>query len=124
MMLTTPETAARLGVTPGRVRQMIHAGQLPATKAGRDWLIDENDLQLVAARKKPGRPGREDGMNFYAKSEGRHEALYVFRGKKARDAFCRQTPGVFPIASEHYRFLTDHAAERGGQYTVHDMRGN
>jgi excisionase family DNA binding protein len=54
-MLTTKEAAARLGITAGRVRQMVLAGQLPAQKFGRDLVIAESDLNLVEDRK-PGRP--------------------------------------------------------------------
>ena len=45
--LTTQEAAEKLGVTAGRVRQMIVDGQLPAMKVGRDNLIREIDLKLV-----------------------------------------------------------------------------
>lgn len=53
--LTTKEVAERLGVTVGRVRQMIADGQLPAQKIGRDNFIKETDLKLVKDRK-VGRP--------------------------------------------------------------------
>jgi excisionase family DNA binding protein len=37
---TTAEAAARLGVTPGYLRQLLVAGRIPgAVKRGRDWLI-------------------------------------------------------------------------------------
>jgi excisionase family DNA binding protein len=55
--LTTAEAAARLGVTAGRVRQMVLKGQLPAEKAGRDLMIKEEDLKLVQHRK-VGRPAQ------------------------------------------------------------------
>jgi excisionase family DNA binding protein len=55
VLLTTLEVADKLGVTPGRVRQMIIDGQLPATKMGRDNFIKESDLKLVENRK-VGRP--------------------------------------------------------------------
>ena len=58
-MLTTPQAATRLGVTRGRVLQMITRGQLPAVKVGRDWLITEEDLQRVVDRPGPGRPKKE-----------------------------------------------------------------
>ena len=48
--LTTQQVAEKLGVTAGRVRQMIIDGQLPATKMGRDNFIDESDLKLVKER--------------------------------------------------------------------------
>ena len=54
-LLTTQQVAEKLGVTAGRVRQMIVDGQLPATKMGRDNFIREADLKLVAERK-VGRP--------------------------------------------------------------------
>ena len=61
-MLTTTDAAARLGLTPGRVRQLIRAGQLPAVKAGRDWLIEKTDLKLVETRRRRGRPRKERVM--------------------------------------------------------------
>lgn len=57
-MLTTKETAERLGITVGRVRQMVISGQLPSEKFGRDLMIAESDLALVSDRK-AGRPKKE-----------------------------------------------------------------
>jgi len=54
--ITTATAAARLGITPRHVRHLIKIGQLTATKQGRDWLIEESDLKLAEARRKPGRP--------------------------------------------------------------------
>jgi excisionase family DNA binding protein len=53
--LTTKEAAARLGVSAARVRQLVLAGDLPAEKFGRDLMINEADLKLVADRP-VGRP--------------------------------------------------------------------
>jgi excisionase family DNA binding protein len=53
--ITVEEAAVRLGVTGGRVRAMIAAGRLPATKFGPVYQIREVDLAIVADRK-PGRP--------------------------------------------------------------------
>ena len=53
--LTTTEVAEKLGVTVGRVRQMVANGQLPATKIGRDNFVKEADLENVKNRK-VGRP--------------------------------------------------------------------
>lgn len=53
--LTTKEVAEKLGVTVGRIRQMVADGQLPATKVGRDNFIKETDLKLIKDRK-VGRP--------------------------------------------------------------------
>lgn len=54
-LLNTQQAAERLGVDPSRVRRLILDGRLPAQKIGRDHLIEEGDLALVAERK-PGRP--------------------------------------------------------------------
>jgi excisionase family DNA binding protein len=54
-LITTKEAADRLGVSVRRVQALITSGTLPAQKFGRDYLIDESDLQLVENRK-PGRP--------------------------------------------------------------------
>ncbi len=53
--LSTKEVSEKLGVSVGRVRQMVADGQLPATKIGRDNFIKETDLELVKDRK-VGRP--------------------------------------------------------------------
>lgn len=39
-MMTTQQAAEKLGLSVRRVQAMITAGQLDATKPGRDWLID------------------------------------------------------------------------------------
>lgn len=57
-LLTTRLAAERLGISTRRVRALINAQRLPATKLGVEWLIDEADLALVAERK----PGRAPGV--------------------------------------------------------------
>ncbi len=47
MPLTTKQAADRLGCTGSAVKKMIARGALPATKFGRDWMIDEADLAGV-----------------------------------------------------------------------------
>jgi excisionase family DNA binding protein len=61
-LLTTKEVSARLGVTIQRVQAMIRDGRLPASKFGRDYVIKEQDLKLVADRK-PGRPRKQQGRS-------------------------------------------------------------
>ena len=56
--LTTTQAARILGVSPSRVRQLILANRLPATKIGRDLFVKEHDLVLVKNRKH-GRPKKE-----------------------------------------------------------------
>jgi excisionase family DNA binding protein len=54
-LLTTRQVAERLGVSIGRIHQLINEGRLPAEKLGRDYVIQEEDLTLVESRK-VGRP--------------------------------------------------------------------
>ena len=53
--ISTKDAAARLGITPMRIRALISAGRLPSQLIGRDHLIKESDLALVSDRK-AGRP--------------------------------------------------------------------
>jgi excisionase family DNA binding protein len=54
-LLTTKQVAECLGVSIGRIHQLINEGRLPAEKLGRDYVIREEDLKLVEDRK-VGRP--------------------------------------------------------------------
>ena len=51
--LTTKQAAEKLGVSMRWVQALIANGRLPARKIGRDYLIIEKDLKLVA-NMKPG----------------------------------------------------------------------
>ncbi len=54
--LTAKQAAEKLGVSPGRVRQLVAEKRLPATKFGNSLMILKSDLRLVRERKKTGRP--------------------------------------------------------------------
>lgn len=59
-LLTTIEAGQRLGVTRWQILALIKAGRLPATKAGRDWLIAEDDLRQAEHERRPrGRPRKD-----------------------------------------------------------------
>jgi len=62
--MTTAQAAKRLGVTMGRVRQMIMNGQLDSDspeKGRRDNLLSTKDVQSAAKKKrKAGRPSKKD----------------------------------------------------------------
>jgi excisionase family DNA binding protein len=60
--LTTKETAEKLGVSAGRIRQMVLAGQLHAEKFGRELMISETDIKAVRNRK-TGRPKKTENGN-------------------------------------------------------------
>jgi excisionase family DNA binding protein len=58
--LTCREAGSELGVSAGRVHQLIDAGRLKATKKGPILLIRRRDLDAVRVRKN-GRPRKEQG---------------------------------------------------------------
>lgn len=62
-MLTTLEAADRLNLSRSRVLALIAQGQLPAQKFGRDWMIEESDIELVKVRRPIGRPRRVQNAN-------------------------------------------------------------
>jgi excisionase family DNA binding protein len=49
-LLTTPEAAERLRVSISRVQSLIWGGRLPAEKLGRDYVIKEEDLEIIIDR--------------------------------------------------------------------------
>ena len=56
--LTTRDVAKRLGISVGRVQQLIATKRLPAEKVGQTSLVKESDLKLVENRKN-GRPSKK-----------------------------------------------------------------
>ena len=52
-MLTLDQVVTRLNVHHSTVRRFIHAGKLPASKIGKDWRIDPDDLEAFIAGTRP-----------------------------------------------------------------------
>lgn len=71
------EAAERLGVTPGRVHQLIKNGSLAAEKAGGVWLVDSLDVSKRAStHPSPGRPTtRPSSTAAYTLMNREHEVL-------------------------------------------------
>ena len=70
--ITTKEASERLGISVGRIRQMVIAGDLPAEKFGRDLMIRVDDLSKVKVYGKPGRPAKntsDDGQAIESSTE-------------------------------------------------------
>lgn len=57
-LLNVEEAAEVIGVTTGRVRQMLRDGEMRGKKANeRAWMVDKSEVDRVAAEeKKTGRP--------------------------------------------------------------------
>jgi excisionase family DNA binding protein len=58
--MTTREAAEKLGVSVGRIRQLVLSGDLPSEKFGRDLMIKSSDLERVTVYGKAGRPRKQD----------------------------------------------------------------
>ena len=58
-LFTTKETAEKLGISTGRIRQMVLAGQLHAEKFGRELMISEADIKAVRIAKQADRKRRK-----------------------------------------------------------------
>lgn len=57
--LTTREAAELLGVNDSRIRQLIEAGDLEATKFAHMWMVDRASVErLLAWRLKAKKPAR------------------------------------------------------------------
>ena len=51
------QAAKELGLSKGRVRELIHLEKLPAQKVGREWAILRADLEKFKQKDRPtGRP--------------------------------------------------------------------
>lgn len=65
---TVSEASKILGVSAGRVHQLIKNGQLPAEQLAGIWLIDRGSVEARAANKpKPGRPSDPSGSRKAAR---------------------------------------------------------
>lgn len=58
--LTVKEAAVRLGVTPGRVYQLVQSGAIPAERVGNQLILDEQSVEERGLRdSRAGRPSRK-----------------------------------------------------------------
>jgi hypothetical protein len=56
-MLTVPEMAARAGMTPGRLCQLIAEGKIAGVRVSKKmWLVPESEFEKIAAPARTGRP--------------------------------------------------------------------
>ena len=52
LLLTTEEVLAYLRVTPRTIYRLIHSGELPAMRIGRQWRFRRNDLDAWLERQR------------------------------------------------------------------------
>ena len=50
MLLTTKQIAEKVGLTLGRINQLIRNDEIEAVKLGRDYLIDDKYVDIIKNR--------------------------------------------------------------------------
>lgn len=62
MLLTLAQAAERLGRSVNTLREQIRRGRLHAQKIGRDWLVEEAEVERYRRENlgRAGRPPKED----------------------------------------------------------------
>ncbi len=50
-LLTSAQVAKKLGFTQDHIRRLCGSGKIKAIKPGHDWLINEQDLKVIAPKK-------------------------------------------------------------------------
>ena len=58
-LLNTKLAAEMKKVSERRIRKLIEEGKLKAEKVGRDWIIEESELEKIATYGKSGRPKKQ-----------------------------------------------------------------
>lgn len=77
-MLSVPEVAERLGVSPQRIHQRIKDESLVAERIGREWLIDEASLpRIPSPAGRPLSPSSAWALALLASSEDRARELLL-----------------------------------------------
>lgn len=118
--LSPKAAAARLGLSIGRVRQLIASGAIRAVNIGLDrplWAIDETELARFAALERPGhRPRKETEMmiakdnpipkgetpTFWVKCQECGEEWIVTEQEEARNEFlCLNCGEMDVIVMDH-----------------------
>jgi excisionase family DNA binding protein len=92
--LTTEAAAKALGITPGRVRQMVLDGSLKAEKFGSNLAIDSASVEAAKNRKtKPGPAPAAETKTETRPAPPPHPPFPAGRPKKANGVKKRTTKG-------------------------------
>jgi excisionase family DNA binding protein len=109
--VTTKEAARILGVTDGRVRQMILKGQLRAKRFGRALTLSRSDVESLRGRK-AGRPKKGKSVKPVAGKNLRKSRMKSLDEIIAESNVTPWTDADFERAAEIGRGLFDGFAER------------
>jgi excisionase family DNA binding protein len=109
--VTTKEAARILGVTDGRVRQMILKGQLSAKRFGRALTLSRSDVESLRGRK-AGRPKKRSSAGRVAVNKPRKPRPKSLDEIIAESNVTPWTDADFERAAEIGRGLFDGFAEQ------------
>ena len=71
---TLPQIAEMLGVNPSTVRHWVSTGRLSASKRGRRWLVEREDLETIMAQRRR-RAGRSSLIEPLAEPDEQRKGL-------------------------------------------------
>ena len=115
-MLSVAEAARELGVSPARVRKLIADGALPASKAGRAWVLREEDvMDRLSAHVRAGRPKRANvvvgaaSRDSTVEGDGSSSELREYNEASAR------AHELYRACKETFRFIPDPALIRAAK---------
>ena len=116
--LTTKETAEKLGVSTGRIRQMVIAGQLHAEKFGRELMISEIDIKAVRNRK-TGRPRKAEDVNGETKPSNQKPLSFADVAGEFIGSIKSGLPTDLSSNKEYLKNLGKKSAEKEALQTKH-----
>lgn len=118
-LVSVPQAAERLGVSPERIYQRIKTGSLPAQRVGRSWVLDEEDVRRIAHHAGPGRPlSAASAWGLLAVSEGEAREFSSSARSRARARYHQllravgQTSDLDLVAALLHRALGGRAQRR------------
>ncbi len=109
-MLSVAQSAELLNVSPTRVRALIASGLLPAEKAGRAWVLREEDvMQRASLHARPGRPSNG------AKGAGRTNPATAAAADAPGEGRSAALHDLYLGCREAFRFRPDSALLMGAE---------
>lgn len=116
-LLTVSDAAGRLGVSPGRVRQMVHSRELGAYKLGGVWVVPRASFREYAERRRPtGRPwSRATAWDVLLSAAGKADGMPEARRRRAERMLSR---GLISLIGRLHSRADRHAYKAMGADTA------
>lgn len=104
-MLTVKEAAKELNISEVRVRQLIKAGFLAASRVGNSWLIEERDVaSRIMTSPGSGRPANQEEVNEDASFDVDDQLSEIFQICKEKYSNCPSVDELINVSSEEAAF--------------------